>query len=631
MISDGACRHAASARSSGFVLVGVVWFLAIMTLLASAAVLWVGRSLDATENRRKALLRELEEHALLARVQWLVATQRYTVAGLSVPGNAGAAPSKVDMDTSILPIGGELPLDGREFCMANGWCIALLDRSARLSLSGIDPRVLSRLLAGLGVPAEQVQVMVAQWFSYLYPGAAPRLGSAAQASDRSSPGQARRRPLRSVMEVFRLEAWRPWEAHLLDAGWRDLVAADEAALNINTADARILSLAWGLPEDAVGRLLQARWQRPFTRMSDLHDPISPPGFLPPRLWQGRGKDGRAQLEWVRRGTGLARRAPAQWIVDRAWCVYRCLDLNHVPRSDRYQALALKLAALAPFRRAGHYVAWRGGHALVWFWDEEVREAVAEDCVDQPRRYRCIPESLLQAPPRSVAEGETVRLLRVRSGLDLQVWRDDCLVLSHFFPSPPQPEQWVRLLRGLAGIRIPESLVAEPGESLGRPWAVPAAEATLLRWERWLPHGLIATLLLGCGFNLGEGLSWWWAERALRTQYDQLSDQVSPILSARNQALQTNRMATELGRALQHRSQVALLGQVAELLPKDSRLLAWRYRGSELDLRIGTDSVDPRLYVRRFMESGSFEDVRVEPSQSEGLSLSLVLRTPGEGA
>lgn len=42
MISDGARRHAASARSSGFVLVGVVWFLAIMTLLASAAVLWSG-------------------------------------------------------------------------------------------------------------------------------------------------------------------------------------------------------------------------------------------------------------------------------------------------------------------------------------------------------------------------------------------------------------------------------------------------------------------------------------------------------------------------------------------------------------------------------------------------------------
>ncbi|RPM81916.1 hypothetical protein IPC1020_16945 [Pseudomonas aeruginosa] len=328
---------------------------------------------------------------------------------------------------------------------------------------------------------------------------------------------------------------------------------------------------------------------------------------------------------------MSRRAPVQWVLDRAWCVYRCLDLNHVPRADRYQALALRLAALAPFRRAGHYVAWRGGHALVWFWDENVREAITGDFVDLPRRYRCIPESLLQAPPRSTGEGETVRLLRVRSGLDLQVWRDDCLVLSHFFPCAPQPEQWVRLLRGLAGIRIPENLVAEQAESLGRPWAVPTPEGRLLRWERWLPHGLIASMLLGCGFNLGEGLSWWWAERALRTQYEQLSEQVSPILSARNQALQANRMATELGRALQHRSQVALLGQVAELLPKDSRLLAWRYRGSELDLRIGTDSVDPRLYVRRFMESGSFEDVRVEPSQSEGLSLSLVLRSLGEGA
>ncbi|MFI9659760.1 hypothetical protein PA6761_04522 [Pseudomonas aeruginosa] len=90
------------------------------------------------------------------------------------------------------------------------------------------------------------------------------------------------------MEVFRLEAWRPWEAHLLDAGWRDLVAADEAALNINTADARILSLAWGLPEDAVGRLLQARWQRPFTRMSDLHDVLGGHARLVP-------EDGWARL------------------------------------------------------------------------------------------------------------------------------------------------------------------------------------------------------------------------------------------------------------------------------------------------------------------------------------------------
>ncbi|MDI7027831.1 hypothetical protein QMO31_32915, partial [Pseudomonas aeruginosa] len=91
----------------------------------------------------------------------------------------------------ILPIGGELPLDGREFCMANGWCIALLDRSARLSLSGIDPRVLSRLLAGVGGSAGQGPGMGAPMVRYLFPRAPSPLGRAAQASDRAPPGPPR--------------------------------------------------------------------------------------------------------------------------------------------------------------------------------------------------------------------------------------------------------------------------------------------------------------------------------------------------------------------------------------------------------------------------------------------------------
>ena len=71
----------------------------------------------------------------------------------------------------------------------------------------------------------------------------------------------------------------------------------------------------------------------------LHPDIAP-GFLPPACGKAVVRmAGRS--EWVRRGTGVGA-ARAQWIVDRAWCVYRCLDLNHVPRSDRYQALALSL-------------------------------------------------------------------------------------------------------------------------------------------------------------------------------------------------------------------------------------------------------------------------------------------------
>ena len=237
MISDGACRHAASARSSGFVLVGVR-FLAIMTLLASAAVLWVGRSLDATENRRKALLRELEEHALWRG--WLrvhAATQRYTVAGLSVREMLAPRRARWTWTLRSRPLAGSClwmagssawPMAGALRCSTLRAPQSFRHRSAGCPgcWRGWGSR---RAGAGHGRPMVQL----------FYPGAAPRLGSAAQAR---SSGQARRRPLRSVMEVFRLEAWRPWEAHLLDAGWRDLVAADEAALNINTADARNPSL-----------------------------------------------------------------------------------------------------------------------------------------------------------------------------------------------------------------------------------------------------------------------------------------------------------------------------------------------------------------------------------------------------
>lgn len=255
-------------RNGGFVLVGVIWFLAIMTLLATAAVLWVERSIEATESRRQSMLMEIEERSLLARVQWLVATQSYTVAGLLVPGDHGRPAPQ--MDASILPVGGEIPLDGRALCMTNGWCVALIDQAARLSLSAAEPRLLRNLLVGLGVRANQVPVMLAQWADYLHPGDAPQLGAAGGTGEWSDWRQARRRPVRSVMEVFSLRSWQRWEEHLLREGWTDLVTTEESLLNINTADARLLSLVWGIPRLAVERLVDARQRQPISQPSDLH-------------------------------------------------------------------------------------------------------------------------------------------------------------------------------------------------------------------------------------------------------------------------------------------------------------------------------------------------------------------------
>lgn len=322
---------------------------------------------------------------------------------------------------------------------------------------------------------------------------------------------------------------------------------------------------------------------------------------------------------------MQRSLTTQWVIARSLCVYRCLGLEHVPRSNRHQALMLKLSSLVPFRRAGHYVVWNGGWAMIWSWDEQERESALAEMDDPPSRFLCIPESLLQSPPELTPGQAAVRLMQIRSGVELQVWRDDGLVMSHYFRTVPKPADCLALLRSVSCKDSPSSLSPVDAELLGFPWADSAIDAMQFQWERWIPYGLAALLVLGSGISLGSGLSWWWAERELQARYDGLILQVEPLINARNLALRANQSAIELGSYLRGPSQTELLEQVAGMLPEDSRLLAWRTRGSELEFQISTTNLDPRFYVTRFMEAGRFENVRVEPlPRAEGLSLSVTL-------
>ncbi|SDH99575.1 hypothetical protein SAMN05216189_1001202 [Pseudomonas delhiensis] len=245
----GGRRDAGNQR--GFVLVGVIWFLAVMTLVVASAVTWIERSLDGIEQERQGLLRDMAERSLLSRLTWLASTQRLTLAGLTTPDSP--APSLADMDLSTLPVGAELALDGREYCLANGWCFALIDRASRLGLEQAPPVTLASVLEGLGVAPERIAPMLAELAGYL----------------RSQPGRAVVRNLHAPQEVFVLDSWQPWETRLRAAGWDDLVTVGEPALNVNTASGQLLRLAWRLPEDNLALLLAARRERPLQGMGDL--------------------------------------------------------------------------------------------------------------------------------------------------------------------------------------------------------------------------------------------------------------------------------------------------------------------------------------------------------------------------
>lgn len=345
--------------------------------------------------------------------------------------------------------------------------------------------------------------------------------------------------------------------------------------------------------------------------------------LPPRLWQGRDEEGSPCVEWRRQPRGLGRMLRPQWVIERSQCLYRCLDLSHVPSSGRAQALALKLAGLSPFRLPGHYAVWRDGWVQLWLWDEQQRQGLAAS-QEAMSGCLCLPETLLQVPPAPTPES-VVRLVRVQRGMDLQVWRAGVLRASVFQDGLPLSIGAWQALRGVPGVHVPERLEAEVVPSLERPWASGASLAGR-DWERWLPYGMAATLLAGSAFNLTQGAQWWWAERGLAGQQAALAQQVEPVLAARTRAMQAESEIQALLRLQDAPSQVELLRTVAGLLPEDSRLLSWRYRENTLELLIDTRRADPRFFVQRLQEGGRFQDVRVEPSpRADGLQLAMSIR------
>ena len=287
---------------------------------------------------------------------------------------------------------------------------------------------------------------------------------------------------------------------------------------------------------------------------------------------------------------------------------------------------MKLQGSSPYRSCGHYAVWRGGVALLWMWDQEVQQQLLQGASDAPKRLRCIPESLLQ-PPMELLEGLQARLLAVRRGFDLQVWQTGRLLLSIYFRSAPSAAEVKLALRsipGAEGLAVPQ---VDAGHYLATPWAAMGGQGIHSDWERWIPHGLVAALLLGVSFELTQGVAWWWWERGLQNDHAQLVKQIETLLDARNRAQQANAEATLLYQRMQAApAQIALLKQLHGLLPSDSRLLSWRFRGDELALQISTGNMDPRFFVQRLQDDGKFRNVRVEPSsRGEGLQLTMALR------
>ncbi len=320
-----------------------------------------------------------------------------------------------------------------------------------------------------------------------------------------------------------------------------------------------------------------------------------------------------------------RSSASNWIVGRGLCMYRYEDFTAVPRGRRRAALDFKLPLWSPFEHTGYHAAWRGGIAMVWFWDrDKVAAAHAESATLLPKsrgrapRHRIVPETVFYA-----RKPDGLYLQPCVEGFEIQYWRTDVLADSFWFPEEPQASQlsWF-LARQEGDAGAPSLAVGElpvtAGETMApEPWTVSADP------REWLASNQ-RVLAAACLLPLVLVVLWqearYWKIRHLEATaargLDTLQARLTPIFEARKTLLDLRRTNLALLDALREPSQARLMDAVDRAIPSpEAEFREWRYQRGELTVLIEDRNPDPISYIRSLEALPLFDQVKAKPHRN----------------
>ena len=304
-----------------------------------------------------------------------------------------------------------------------------------------------------------------------------------------------------------------------------------------------------------------------------------------------------------------------WVLARALCHFKRVDLSHVPLRARAQALSLQVAQFSPYPATGHHAVWQNGRALVWYWDQPVVQRSMVEASLAPQRVRVLPESVLYAPGTS-----GLRLIRNLQGVEGQHWQDDRLLQSRWWKEVPGAAEWLAFQRdiGLAGAsrqsdappplnlelhHTPQLSSTAGGEVAG--WRDERAVYALLAVALFTPTAWIGAKLIKSEL----------AQRAVRASTVELERKALPQLNAREQALRAASRSQALRELDPYPSQLELMARVASALPKGATYLKeWDFHDGKLKivLVMQNDAFSSSALVGALQKTGGFENVQVAP-------------------
>ncbi|WP_250657384.1 hypothetical protein [Alkalimarinus coralli] len=311
----------------------------------------------------------------------------------------------------------------------------------------------------------------------------------------------------------------------------------------------------------------------------------------------------------------------QVIVGRDCCRYIGLNLRHVPKNKREQALKHQVAAQSMWNRTDYCVAWESGFAQVWFWDADA----IEDVLQQQRKGFAFAriqspsffsEVVLWEKPVS----SCVTLFKCASGYDLQNWQDGILLSSQWYAHLPSLQQVNRFIRsqGLACRQSPlEAIAPLESEAL---WAGVARPV----WNQWFEKKrkvafvVAAIFLLVTSLQITSIARWSIIERDIQQEIANLEGSANNLLEARSQARKALLKISDIKKLFVMPDTLTTQLQVYRRIPEslNLRLKKWERNIEQIEMTVEGEIVDTLSLVRA-LDGEGFTDVNVTRSRIKG--------------
>lgn len=286
---------------------------------------------------------------------------------------------------------------------------------------------------------------------------------------------------------------------------------------------------------------------------------------------------------------------------------------------------------APFPDPEFDVSWAGDIAMVWLWSRQrVREGI--DVASARDRFEAEAHYLDQ--PHDAA----AQVLTVGPGYEARLWRKGVLVASRWWPAPPDEATWELFLR-TAGTDPSQWPLPEPSLPSLRPlpWRTQALADSLGGLRAFLPLlASIAGSLIAAAFawQVGAGLRAQLHLNALEKQLAAAEAELSPVLSARQQAEDDLQAITRLLALRPPVPQTRLLAEASKLMDNTGwKITRWSQTNPELlEVEFTLANSDSQAIVSRWEASPLFAEVTPTLSRDgDGMTLRMrVLADDGSG-